>query len=146
MSWGGWGWLLLVVVMFIIGNGAVCFVLIRIPPRYFCDPPARDASHDHRHVMLRWAILIGKNLAGVVLAASGLLLSLPGVPGPGLLLILLGVMLLNFPGKRRLERKLVGIPGVLRTINRLRERFGHPPLVLACKPPRDEDPEAPGER
>jgi hypothetical protein len=39
-------------------------------------------------------------------------------------------MLLNFPGKRALERKLVGRPRVLRAINGLRARFGKPGLVL----------------
>lgn len=51
-------------------------------------------------------------------------------PGPGVLTILIGVMLLNFPGKRRLERKLVERPRVLEAINRLRARFGKAPLIL----------------
>jgi hypothetical protein len=48
-----------------------------------------------------------------------------------MLTILIGVMLLNFPGKRRLERWLVSRPRVLPVINRLRARFGKPPLLLA---------------
>ena len=44
--------------------------------------------------------------------------------------ILIGLMLIDLPGKRRLERKLVGRPRILRAINRLRKRFGSPPLVL----------------
>jgi len=60
----------------------------------------------------------------------GLFLSLPGVPGQGILTILIGVMLLNFPGKRRLERWLVSRPRVLPVINGLRARFGKPPLLL----------------
>jgi hypothetical protein len=57
-------------------------------------------------------------------------LSLPGVPGQGVLTILLGVMLLDFPGKRGLELKLVSRPKVLNTINRIRHRFDRPPLLL----------------
>ena len=37
---------------------------------------------------------------------------------------------MDFPGKRRLERWLVSRPTVLNTINRLRQRYGKPPLVL----------------
>jgi hypothetical protein len=71
-----------------------------------------------------------KNLLGLGLVALGLLLSLPGIPGQGLLTGLIGIMLLDFPGKRRLERKLVGMPRVLAAINRLRHRYGKVPLVL----------------
>ena len=60
----------------------------------------------------------------------GIVLSIPGVPGQGLLTILLGVMLLDFPGKRRLELKIVSRPSVLKTVNSLRSKFGKPKLVL----------------
>ncbi len=45
-----------------------------------------------------------------------------------MLTILLGVMISDFPGKERLERKIVSYPKVLEALNRLRERFGKPPL------------------
>lgn len=70
-----------------------------------------------------------KNLFGAVLVALGVVLSLPGVPGPGIPTILIGVMLLDFPGKRRLERWLISLPTILRMINRLRRWFGKPPLT-----------------
>jgi hypothetical protein len=60
----------------------------------------------------------------------GIVLTLPGVPGQGMLTILLGLMLLDVPGKRRLERRIVGRRRILKAINRLRKRFGRPPLVL----------------
>ena len=104
------------------------FILVRLPPDYFCNLSARHFWID-RHPVIRRTGLIAKNLLGVVLVALGVVLSLPGVPGPGLLTILLGVMLLDFPGKRRLERWLIGLPTNLRTINRLRRRFGKPPLT-----------------
>ncbi len=45
-------------------------------------------------------------------------------PGQGLLTLLIGLLLLNFPGKYRLERWLVRRPGVLRTLNWVRRRRG----------------------
>jgi len=54
-----------------------------------------------------------------VLVVLGIIMALPGVPGPGILTIVLGVMLLNFPGKRRLERWLIRRPMVLSAMNRL---------------------------
>ena len=84
----------------------------------------------HRHPAIRILGLIGKNIAGYATVALGIVLALPGVPGQGLLLILIGLTLLNFPGKRRLERQLIRRASVLRVINRLRAHFHHPPLEL----------------
>jgi hypothetical protein len=84
----------------------------------------------HRHVVIRAFALVGKNLAGVLLVLLGLIMALPGVPGQGLLTALIGLTLLSFPGKRRLERRFVRIPALLRAINRLRRQFARPPLEL----------------
>jgi hypothetical protein len=73
---------------------------------------------------------MGKNVLGVILVIVGIILSLPGVPGQGLLTILLGLMLLDLPGKRRLEQRLVRRPSLLRVINGLRVRYGRAPLIL----------------
>jgi len=62
------------------------------------------------------------------LVGLGIVLSLPGIPGQGVLTILLGIMISDFPGKERLERKIVSYPKVLEALNKLRERFGKPPL------------------
>jgi hypothetical protein len=73
---------------------------------------------------------IGKNLAGAILMLLGLAMALPGVPGQGVLTMIIGLTLLDFPGKRELERRLVRRPAVLRRLNDLRRRFHRPPLEL----------------
>ncbi len=83
-----------------------------------------------RHPFLRWSGIVVKNLLGLLLIIAGIIMAVPGVPGPGVLTILLGIMLMDFPGKRRLEHKLVSRPRVFAAINQLREKFGKPPLVL----------------
>jgi hypothetical protein len=42
--------------------------------------------------------------------------------------MLVGVLLVDFPRRRRLEQALLRRPGVLPSLNRLRARFGRPPL------------------
>ena len=79
---------------------------------------------------LHAAKVIGKNIAGFLLVALGIVLSLPGVPGQGLLTVLLGIMLLDFPGRHRLEQKLLSKPSILNSINKLRARFDKKPLEL----------------
>jgi hypothetical protein len=49
-------------------------------------------------------------------------------PGQGIVTILIGLVLVDLPGKRALERWMVGRPRVLAAINRLRAKYGHPPL------------------
>ncbi len=47
-----------------------------------------------------------------------------------MLTILLGIMLLDFPGKRGLELKLVRRQQVRRALDGIRKRFNQPPLLL----------------
>ena len=96
-------------------------ILVTLPADYLRDGDARA-----RH----WTFRIVRSLVGLVLVAAGVLLSLPGVPGQGLLTILAGVILLEFPGRHRLVRSIVGRPPVLAAVNRLRARFARPPLVV----------------
>ena len=72
---------------------------------------------------------IARNAIGLVLIILGFLLSLPTIPGQGVLTMLVGLMLVDFPSKRPLERKLLARPRVLETMNRVRAWFGRPPLV-----------------
>ena len=120
---------LLFIVTFSINLAIVSFVLVKIPANYF----SKDHSHafmSGRPPFIRYLGIVGKNLLGVVLVALGIVLSLPGVPGQGILTILLGIMLLDFPGRRSLEHKLVSRPRVFNAINKLRHKFGKPNLVL----------------
>jgi len=44
--------------------------------------------------------------------------------------MIIGITILDFPGKRRLELRLLRKPRVLHALNRLRTRFRRQPLVL----------------
>lgn len=121
---------LVIFVVTLVGSLAlVSVVLVKLPATYFHAEHPRDFWTE-RHKAIRWSGIVVKNFVGLLLVALGVLLSLPGVPGQGVLTILLGLMLLDFPGKRRLEYKLVSRPKVLYAINRLRAKFGKPPLIL----------------
>jgi len=120
---------LLFLITFTISLVIVSFILVKIPPDYFHKDHPRDLWSD-RHPAVRLLGVLVKNILGVMLVVLGILMSIPGVPGQGILTILLGIMLLDFPGKRSLEYRLVSRPQVLKTINKLRHRFGKPGLVL----------------
>ncbi|HEY6188969.1 MAG TPA: hypothetical protein VIW80_15040 [Pyrinomonadaceae bacterium] len=121
--------LVLFVVTFTGSIALVSFMLVKIPATYFHSSHDREFLVD-RHRAVRWSGLVMKNLLGAALVVLGIIMSLPGVPGQGILTILLGLMMLDLPGKRRWEQKLVKQPKVLQTINQLRGKFDKPPLVL----------------
>ena len=114
---------------FLLNLAIVSIILVKLPANHFSKSRKTKFWSGPRPA-IHAAKVIGKNIAGVLLVALGIVLSLPGVPGQGLLTILLGVMLLDFPGRDRLEQKLLSKPSIVNTINRLRGRFGKPPLEL----------------
>ena len=115
------------VPLFVAGILAVGIFIVRMPADYFCRSAAPVAG---AHPFVRGARRAIKNLLGVVLAVAGVVMSLPLVPGPGLLMILIGVSLTDFPGKRAIEIWLVRKPLILWPVNRLRGKFGRAPLEL----------------
>jgi len=128
-----WGKALIGVLIFLgtfIANIAlVSFILVKIPADYF-KKTHKTEFWVGPNPALHAARMIGKNILGIFLVVLGIILSIPGVPGQGLLTILLGVVLLDFPGKRHLERKLLGRQEIVKTIDRLRKKFNKPPLEI----------------
>jgi uncharacterized membrane protein YbaN (DUF454 family) len=129
----GWSGILIGVLIFLGGFflnlGIVSLILVKLPADHF-SKNRKIRFWAGPRPWLRAAGIIGKNIGGILLVALGIVLSLPGVPGQGLLTILLGIMIMDFPGKDRLEQKLLSRPSIVNAINRLRARFDKPPLVL----------------
>ncbi|MCE9583869.1 MAG: hypothetical protein K8T20_15410 [Planctomycetes bacterium] len=100
----------------------VAFLVVRMPADYFSSHrrPGRGG--------LIGAVL--RNLIGIVLVLVGIVLSVPGVPGQGFLTILVGLMLTDIPGVRRMERALVKRPGVRKALDGVRKKFGKAPLEV----------------
>ena len=103
------------------------FLVVRIPADYFRYHRRRHDYVRDRHPLAHHAIVAFKNTIGVVLILAGVGMLL--LPGQGLLTLLIGLMLTDFPGKYRLEKRIVGQPGVLKAVNWLRQRAGHPPVL-----------------
>ena len=63
---------------------------------------------------------------GLIVAGVAMLF----IPGQGVLTILIGIMLMNFPGKHALERWLIRRRPIFRSVNWMRAKSGRPPLLL----------------
>jgi hypothetical protein len=105
----------------------VAAVVATLPITYFCDEAAAVPTGGRP----AWWIAgrIARNVGGVVLIVVGIVLSIPGVPGQGLLTVLAGVVLVDFPGRHRAARAIARWRGVLPAMNRLRALLGRPPLA-----------------
>ncbi|MHA7834479.1 MAG: PGPGW domain-containing protein [Algiphilus sp.] len=116
------------VLMFVGSLIVVPWVVVRIPRDYFAHSERPDPPRQQWPILLRLTYALLKNAMGAVLVAAGIAMLV--LPGQGLITLFIGLMLLDFPGKFRLERRIVGYPSVLRAMNWLRARRGVPPLRL----------------
>jgi hypothetical protein len=119
------------VIGFIGSLIAIPLILVRLPADYFDTRAPRHWMKDH-HPVLRLLGLVVKNVAGLVFFLVGFAMLF--LPGQGLLTMLIGVSLIDFPQKRHLEAKMVGQPTLLGAINAMRHKFDKPPLTLAPDP------------
>jgi hypothetical protein len=116
-------------IVFFVGSLiAIPFILVRLPTDFFDIRVPRPWMEDH-HPVLRVMGHLVKNLVGVIFLFAGFLMLF--LPGQGILTMLIGISMLDFPGKRKVEAKLIGQPTVLNAINGMREKFGKPPLIIA---------------
>ena len=110
---------------------AIPLILVRLPADYFDTRTPRHWMKDH-HPALRLLGLVVKNIIGVVFLLAGFAMLF--LPGQGVLTMVIGVSLVDFPRKRELEAKMVSQPTLLGVINAMRHKFDKPPLTLAPGP------------
>jgi hypothetical protein len=110
-------------LMFVGSLIAVPLVVVRLPEDYL---------HRERKLVRTWPrylslpLMALKNAFGVLFLLSGLAMLV--LPGQGLLTLVIGLMLIDFPRKRILVHRILGYRRIWRGINRLRARFGKPEL------------------
>lgn len=112
----------------VISAIAVPIVIRRMPYDYFLETSEATEEIREQHPVLRMTFLILKNLIGGILLVGGILMLL--TPGQGILTMMIGLMLMNFPGKRRFEIWLVSRRPINRAIQWMRKRAGKRPLEL----------------
>jgi len=119
-------------IIFFVGSLiAIPFIMVRLPADYFDIRVPRPWMEDS-HPILRMLGHVVKNTVGAIFLFVGFLMLF--LPGQGILTMLIGISMVDFPGKRKLEALLIGRPTVLNTINSMREKFGKPPLIIAPDP------------
>ncbi|CAN5407484.1 hypothetical protein BH20ACI1_BH20ACI1_30370 [soil metagenome] len=128
LSWGRIAWGVAFTIISIIASyGLIVIGMIKIPADYFSSSYVKNFNSD-KHFSVRWGALIIKNTIGFLLIIAGIIMIF--TPGPGVPTILLGLIMMDIPGKRPLEAKLIQRPMVLSAVNELRAKYNKPPLIM----------------
>lgn len=99
-------------------------IIIFLPHDYFVRPAPNLVTLNPFRIVLR----ILKNALGCVLIVAGVLMLF--LPGQGLLSILLGISLVQFPGKRHLELRLLRLHGIRSSVAWVRQKANRRPVLL----------------
>ena len=71
--------------------------------------------------------LVLKTILGIFLVLAGIIMLV--TPGQGVISILLGLFLMEFPGKRKLEQNFINHEPTYKALNWLRNKAGKPPFI-----------------
>jgi len=115
-------------IVFILSLLTLPWLVAQIPEDYFLPKKRQPTQWKQLHPVIRLFALIGKNVIGCGLILAGLVMLL--LPGQGILTLVMGLLLVDYPGKFRLERRLVKTPAILNSLNWLRRKAKKPPLVM----------------
>ena len=123
-------WISIGTAICLVGGAiAVPWIVVGLPKDAF-SRLQRPGWLDQQPTTVRLPLRVVKNVLALALVVLGIAMLV--LPGQGILAILLGVMLGDFPGKLRLQQWIVARPNVMKSLNWLRRKFKKPPLE---KPP-----------
>ena len=114
------------IFIFLISILGISWFIAQIPEDYFLRSKRQPSKWREQKPILRFVVMFGKNLIGLSLIIGGLLMLI--LPGQGLLTIVTGLLLVNYPGKYKLEQKLSSMPSIFRALNWIRLKAKKPPL------------------
>ena len=114
------------VFIFLISILGISWFVAQIPEDYFLPSKRQTSKWQKQKPILRLVVVLGKNILGLSLIIGGLLMLV--LPGQGLITIVTGLLLVNYPGKYKLEQKLVSMPSIFKALNWIRFKAKKPPL------------------
>jgi len=106
------------VMMFVGTLLAIPVILVRVPDDWFVRPRAARSMPQR----------VARSLIGAALVALGIAMLV--LPGQGVLTILVGLGILEFPFRHRMLTRLLSLPRVHRAVDRLRHKAGKGSLEL----------------
>lgn len=111
---------ILSIVTFVASLIIIPIIISRLPRDYFVSDSKKNFEIKKKNGLYYAAIQFAKNLFGILFILAGIAMLV--LPGQGVLTILIGLGITNFPGKNKLERKLVANKQVFKSLNWIRKK------------------------
>lgn len=105
------------------------WLVSRLPVDYF-SRDEHPTAWANRHPLVRVLLLVAKNLVGLLLVVLGVLMLV--LPGQGILTIVAGIALIDFPGRHRVVQWIVARDPVMNALNWVRRRTKQPEFERAA--------------
>ncbi len=115
-------------IMFVGSLGVVWSIIVLLPQDYLVSEHSVIRRRLAGHPVLRATLVVAKNILGLLLIAAGLVMLI--TPGQGVLFLLIGVSMLDMPGKQHAINRILSKYHVIQPINRIRARAHRPPLEI----------------
>lgn len=120
-------WLgLLSVVTFLVSLLLIPFLISRASVDYFRMHQIVIEQRHRRHPVIAFLIKIIRNSLGSLLCLVGFIMLF--LPGQGIITILIGISLLDVPGKQKALNVLIHRPTIQHALNWIRQKAGRPPF------------------
>jgi hypothetical protein len=116
------------VFMFVGTLIAIPIILMRLPADYFDVRTPRPWMENH-HPILRVIGHVVKNVVGAIFLFAGFLMLF--LPGQGVLTMLIGLSLIEFPASGGWRPRSWGSPPFSAPSTAMRAKFDKPPLIIA---------------
>ncbi|MGE4570412.1 MAG: hypothetical protein AAEF72_03660 [Gammaproteobacteria bacterium] len=110
-------------LIFVISLIFTPFLVSKIPHDYFTNAKYHKLEIEHfGHIVA----VVGRSALGLALVFLGFVMLF--TPGQGILAIIVGLFLMEFPGKKRLECKIIQNEVTFKALNWMRKKFKQPPF------------------
>ena len=114
-------------LVFLFSLASLPWLVAKIPEDYFLHRKRKNTLPLTTAAFVRYLFLrLARNLVGLILLAGGFLMLF--IPGQGILTMVMGLILIDYPGKYSVEKTIIGYPAVFKGLNWLRARVHKPPL------------------
>ena len=113
-------------VVFFASLASLPWLVAMIPTDYFMSKKRQRSPWKDKFPAIWFFIFIGKNMIGYLMLFAGTLMLF--LPGQGLLTMVAGLLMMDYPGKFSLERRVALTPSIMSKLNWLRSKAKKPPL------------------
>lgn len=116
------------IIGFIASIILIPWMVTKIPSDYFSHPKRQKDIWDNQPQIMRLIFIFLKNILGAILVIGGIAMLV--LPGQEIFTIIIGLFIMDFPSKYKVEIWIIKHPSVLRFINKLRVKVKQRPLEI----------------